>query len=189
VKSIENPISRKGEVVSQVVDNDVLIYDLKRNKAFCLNETSALIWQLCDGEKSVSQISEAVSNQLKSPFSDELVWLALDQLKKENLLENGEIIEAKFANLSRREVVRKIGFASMVALPVIASIVAPTAANAQSNCVAAGGMVGPTTFPNLGNSLTCLNNLIALCCSMTAASGSCTCTSPTGPCTGSFTCG
>jgi hypothetical protein len=63
---------------------------------------------------------------------EEVVWLALDQLKKENLLENGGEIPTKFSGMSRREVIRKVGLATAIALPVIAGLVAPTAAQAQS---------------------------------------------------------
>jgi hypothetical protein len=62
------------------------------------------------------------------------VWLALDQLKKEKLIANGAEVVSKFDGMSRREVIRKVGLGTMIALPVVASLVAPTAANAQSTC-------------------------------------------------------
>ena len=45
------PSTRKSDIVVQKTGEEVLIYDLKVDKAFCLNETSALIWQACDGKK------------------------------------------------------------------------------------------------------------------------------------------
>ena len=56
MKSINNPKGRHNDLVVQDSENEVLIYDLKLNKAYCLNETSALIWRLCDGTKSVAEI-------------------------------------------------------------------------------------------------------------------------------------
>jgi hypothetical protein len=51
------PHSRTKELVVQELKGELLIYDLSTNKAFCLNETSALVWQLCDGKSSISEIS------------------------------------------------------------------------------------------------------------------------------------
>lgn len=132
MKMNNTPLSRKENIVVQELENEILIYDLSENKALCLNETSALIWQLCDGNNSIAQISEKLSKKLNSSVSEDLVWLALDQLKKEKLITNGEEFTANFNGMNRREVIRKVGFASMIALPLVSSIIAPSAANAQS---------------------------------------------------------
>jgi hypothetical protein len=126
------PLSRKNDIVVQDLNGEVLIYDLKSNKAFCLNETSALVWQACDGTKSVSEISQAISNKLSEPANEDLVWLALDQLKQENLLDNSEEVVSNFAGMSRREAIRKVGLGTMIALPFVTGLIAPTAAMAQS---------------------------------------------------------
>ena len=84
--------SRSTEIIVQNLENEILIYDLKTNKAFCLNETSALIFQLCDGNKTVAQIKDLLSVKLKTQISEDLVWLALDGLKKNNLMENQECV-------------------------------------------------------------------------------------------------
>jgi hypothetical protein len=115
-----------------------LIYDINESKAFCLNKTSALIWQSCDGNKSVGEISESISQKLKSVVNEDIVWLALEQLKKENLLENKNEIEGKFTGVSRREAIRKIGLGSAVALPIVASLVVPTSTMAQASLLAPG---------------------------------------------------
>jgi hypothetical protein len=130
--SKNNPKARENELVVQELRDEVLIYDLTIHKAYCLNPTSAEIWNLCDGNNSVSDITKQLSKKLKQPLTDDLVWLALDQFKEDNLLSHNQEVEIKFDGLSRREVIKKVGFASMVALPVIASLVAPTAAMAQS---------------------------------------------------------
>lgn len=136
------PKARKENLVVQELDGEVLIYDLDKNKAFCLNETSTLVWQLCDGNKSVSEISETISRKFDLPANEDLVWLALDQLKKEKLIANGEEVVSGFAGMSRREVIKKVGFGTMIALPFVSSLVAPTAISAQST--ACTGMCGMT---------------------------------------------
>lgn len=127
------PQSRKQNIVVQNFDSETLIYDLTANKAFCLNQTSGAVWQLCDGTKSIAEIADLMSENLKMPVSEDFVWLAIGDLQKENLIEV-EISQPFFAGQSRREVIRKIGLASMIALPVISSLVAPRAVDAQSGC-------------------------------------------------------
>lgn len=128
------PVGRQQDVVVQEFYNEVLIYDLKANKAFSLNQSSALIWRLLDGSRTVSDIAGNLSGRFDSPVTEDFVWLALEQLKRDHLLENPFITTLPFNGLSRREVIRKVGFASLVALPIITSLVAPTAAHAQSSC-------------------------------------------------------
>lgn len=129
---IATPVSRKSDIVVQEFENEILIYDLNINKAFCLNQTSALIYQLCDGKHTIPEISDLMSVKLKTIVSEELVWLAINELKKNNLLENSKEISTSLQGISRREVAKKVGFASLIALPIISSVVAPNATMAAS---------------------------------------------------------
>ena len=132
------PLSRKENIVVQELDGEVLIYDLTENKAFCLNRTSALVWQSCDGKKTIAEINDLLGKQLNSQVNEDIVWLALDQLSKENLIQTDYKANEKFGGLSRREVIRKVGLASVIALPVVTSLVAPLAVHANSACVSGG---------------------------------------------------
>lgn len=126
------PLGRKEDLVIQKSGDEVLIYDLKTNKAISLNKTSALIWKSCDGEKSPHQIRLQLQKELSADISEDLVWFALEQLAKENLIDSNDDISLKFAGLSRREVIKKIGLGAAVSLPIIASLTAPAAIDAQS---------------------------------------------------------
>jgi hypothetical protein len=128
----QNPQSRKADILVVELDGEVLIYDQKINKAFNLNQTSALIWELCDGQKSLSEISRLLGEKLNAEVDDGLVWLALEQLRQENLIENEVALPESLAGLSRRQVIRKVGLAAAITLPFISSLVAPTAMHAQS---------------------------------------------------------
>lgn len=154
------PAGRKENIVVQELKGEILIYDLKINKAFCLNETSALIWQMCDGNNSIGDISRKLSKKLKAPVTEDFVWLAIDQFQKDNLLDESQEIETRFNGLSRREAIRKVGFASMIALPVISSLIAPTAAMAQSagSCPTFGQSCATTGSINSQGSC-CTNDL------------------------------
>ena len=147
------PIARKENIVIQQTDSETLIYDLKTNQAFCLNETSALVWKLCDGNRTVSDISDEMSKKMKTLISVDFVWLALSQLNKDGLLANNGEVNNHFSGLSRREVIRKVGFATVVALPVISSLVAPKAMMAQSSGL---GLFAPCTSDPQCTSLNCI---------------------------------
>ena len=138
MKKAANPLCRIENIVVQDIDGEVLIYDLIENKAFCLNRTSALVWQACDGNRTVAEITDWLGKQLNSTVSEDVVWLALDQLSKENLVQKEYRPNERFSGLSRREVIRKIGLTSVIALPLITSLVAPLAIHANSACVAGG---------------------------------------------------
>jgi hypothetical protein len=47
------PLARREKLVVQNLGDETLIYDLDENRAYCLNETAARVWQFCDGEKTV----------------------------------------------------------------------------------------------------------------------------------------
>jgi len=125
------PLARQNDIVVQKTNDETLIYDLKTNKAFCLNETSALVWELCDGKRTASKISDEMSVRFKTLVSDEFVWLALGQLNDEGLL-GGKAESGQRFDFSRRDVIKSVGYASIVALPMISVILAPKAVNAQS---------------------------------------------------------
>jgi len=173
------PLSRRENIVVQEYGNEILIYDLNINKAFNLNETSALVWQACDGNKTVNEISAQISSQLKSSVSEDFVWLALEQLKKENLIENKVDIEAPFEGLSRREIIRKVGFATLVALPIVSSLIAPTAVHAQSGICASGNCRCPNATPSTGN---CAGSTtpVTINCNTIGGTPTCDCVGPFG---------
>ncbi len=126
------PTARKLDLVVQEVPNEVLVFDLNTNKAHCLNKTAAMVWQNCDGTRSASQIAELVSTQAGGKVSEDLVWLAIDQLNDIDLLENK--IQPKFGGQSRRDVIKKVGLAAVIGLPIVASLAAPTSALASTSC-------------------------------------------------------
>lgn len=180
------PKARVENIVTQDIDGELLIYDLSVNKALCLNETAKTVWQACDGKTTFDDFRR----KSNPDFSDELIWLTLEKLKQDSLFDKNEGITPNFNGLSRREVVKKIGFTSMIAMPIIASIVAPSAIHAQSGATCEGpcvldGDIVECTFGNIG-SQACVDNLTNRCCIMMAVSGSCACNN--GICSGSITC-
>jgi hypothetical protein len=139
---LHGPVSRTANIIVKELDNEVLLYDLSLHKAYCLNQTSALVFQFCDGTNSVAEISDLMSKELKTLVSEDLVWLALKQLKRQNLLENAEESTHQVAGLSRRELLKKARLSSMVMLPLIVSVIAPTVVMAAS-CIPSKSACGP----------------------------------------------
>ena len=142
MQNTKNPQVRDGGLVVQEMPNEVLIYDLNTNKAHCLNDTAAVVWRACDGTNSVADIVKNFEKNGGGKVTEDFVWLAIDQLNESGLLQPGTF--SRFAGHSRRDVLKKIGLASIVALPVIASLAAPQNALASSSCACAIGGGGNT---------------------------------------------
>ena len=145
------PVARKNGLVVQEMPEEVLIYDLDTNKAHCLNNTAAFVWKSCNGNNSVADIAKMFESDTGNSVQEDFVWLAIEQLNDKNLLK-GNLTPA-FKGRSRRDVIKKIGFASMIALPIVASLAAPTSVLAANSCqcVNPGQCTPQTGCPSTAN--------------------------------------
>lgn len=133
-----SPVARTESLIVKEVDGETLVYDLKTDKAHCLNDTAARVWKNCDGRKTVSEISETLSAESNTDIKDEVVWLALDQLEKFKLLAEAPARPGFLAGMTRRQMVARLGIAA-IAIPSIVSIVSPVAL-AASSCIPQGSV-------------------------------------------------
>lgn len=124
------PLARRRGLVVKEVGNEVLVYDTERDRAHCLNETAALVWNLCDGRHDAMAIAQAMEKELNVTIDEKVVLFALTQLGRDNLLEHQLVTPT--VGMSRRQMMRTLGVATAVALPLVTSIVAPTAVQAAS---------------------------------------------------------
>jgi hypothetical protein len=130
------PAQHKDAIV-RPLSEEFLVYDKETSQAHCLNRTATDVWKLCDGKITVAEIIQKLDRKSKSPVDERIVWMALRQLQKSGLLV-GRILSSKEKNiLSRRALVKKMGVAAALALPVVTSILVPTAAQAVS-CLHSG---------------------------------------------------
>lgn len=120
------PAARRHDLVTRQIPGELLIYDLTRHRAFCLNKTSAFIWKKCNGKRSVSELAAELQKHYQSPVDERVVWLALDQLEKSKLLSVNATGSQSRSGISRRTLLRA-GIVTAVTLPVITMISAPTA--------------------------------------------------------------
>ncbi len=125
------PRAREDGLIVEELPDEVLVYDVKRHQAHCLNQTAAVVWKRCDGRSTVPEITKSLERELKAPVGEDVVWLALDRLEKNHLLDGPAAVRT--GGISRRQAM-KLGLAAVVALPLVMSIVSPTAAQTAS-CV------------------------------------------------------
>ncbi|MCZ7575070.1 MAG: PqqD family protein [Ardenticatenaceae bacterium] len=136
---------------------EVLVYDLDRHEAHCLNETAARVWQHCDGASTVGEVARRLGQALCAPVDERVVWYALGQLERFRLLQDRVALPADLARISRRELVRRLGLAAAVAVPLIISVAAPPPAAAASGCLGPGAICSANNqcCSNLCNSGIC----------------------------------
>ena len=144
------PHARRERLVIQELPDEVLVYDLDSDKAHCLNQTSAFIWRQCDGHSTLAEARSKFEAQFGTAVDDSLVWLAVNQLEKFNLLAGRVNRPDGMKRISRRAVMQAMGLAAVVSVPLITTIVAPVG-HAQASCVAIGA-------PCSGNGNCCSNN-------------------------------
>jgi hypothetical protein len=147
------PKTRAEGLIVEELDDEVLVYDIDRNRAHCLNSTAGRIWKLCNGRRTVGDIARQLDTEIHKRegitrlehdihnivATEELVWLALAQLSRDHLLAE-ELPAPRITSISRREALRRVGIGAAIAVPIVASITAPTAVQAgtcghtNSNC-------------------------------------------------------
>ena len=142
------PQSRSTDLVIQTVGNETLVYDLRSKQAHCLNETAAFVWSKCNGELSV----EDIASFLAGATASSLAQIAILQLSERNHLK--EPVPRPSCGWDRREMLKKIGAISVIAVPMIASIVAPPQALGSLSCLCASnaecGVCGTTHCNTVG---------------------------------------
>src|ERR1044071_4757712 len=95
MESSSYPRARTDRLVIKELPNEVLVYDLERDRAHCLNTTAAIVWKACDGSTTPEEMAaqllkvNAVRGSLSTARqeSESLVWNALHQLRRGHLLE------------------------------------------------------------------------------------------------------
>ncbi len=141
------PLARRQGLVIQELSDEVLVYDLQRDKAHCLNQTAALVWKKCDGKKNISELSQALAEELGVLAEQDVVWLAVEQLSKAHLLSEKVTRNSPEKSLSRRQLMKRLGVMAAGSLPVITTILSPQSVQAAT-CANIGQVCsGPGSLP------------------------------------------
>ena len=124
------PRARRSDLVVQRSGDETLIYDLIANEAKCLSSSAAFIWDRCDGIRSAAEHAAEFTHETNKSVPEEFILLAFDELSRHGLLL--EMSAGAVNGVSRRQMIKKVGLASMAVLPLVASIVAPLSVHAQT---------------------------------------------------------
>ena len=139
----DGPLARRDGLVVKTVGDEMLVYDLERARAHSLDALAAAIWRQCDGRRPAAALAAAVRAETGAPVTAAAVEYGLAALGRARLLAG----ERPVPGPTRRQVLARIGTAA--AIPLVLSITAPTAAQAQSlpplsACATPGQICGST---------------------------------------------
>ncbi|MGB7053001.1 MAG: PqqD family protein [Acidimicrobiales bacterium] len=58
-------VGRRDRVMSQQVEGDAVLLDIESGEYFALNDVGGLVWDLCDGSRSVADVAELISAEFE----------------------------------------------------------------------------------------------------------------------------
>ena len=127
------PHARSERLVVEEVGGELLVYDLERDQAHCLNAETSFVWRNADGNRSVSQLVEIAGQHFRNDIDEATVLSALESLSDAHLLAHPVSRAADADRQSRRQMIKRVSLAGgIAAAAAITSIAAPTPADAQS---------------------------------------------------------
>lgn len=147
------PQKRYEGLVAQDIGSETIVYDEKRSHVHRLNHAAALVWSHCDGQRTVADLAAVLQAEAdlqadtEIAVSESVVWLALERLEKEHLLQGKLARPENMPRVTRRDILKKGALAGGLALllPVVQSMAAPTPAMALSaGCATRGQVYSPT---------------------------------------------
>ena len=129
------PRAKRDGLLSEQLEDELIVYDRERDRAHCLNRTAALVWRHADGERTIADLAAILRAQLDPVADENLVWHALDHLNGANLLEEPPLRSTDEMRASRRQFISKVGLVGVASLllPAVTSVAAPKPAQAQSS--------------------------------------------------------
>jgi hypothetical protein len=135
------PLARSTDLVIEALGEELLIFDSVHQRAHSLNPAAAAVFRAADGTRTPHELAT------QAGLDEDATLLAIADLERCHLLAG----HATGPAISRRVALRKAALAGAgigVAIPVIRSITAPSAALAASACIATsrtgdGGCLAP----------------------------------------------
>src|SRR5947209_8059270 len=103
------PVARKDKLTVREMPDEMLVYDLERHKAHCLNRAATLVWKHCDGGHDAAALAAVLGRQLNlaAGAAGAAARLALEQLSRRNLLQEAVAPAKEDERLTRRAALRK----------------------------------------------------------------------------------
>jgi pyrroloquinoline quinone biosynthesis protein D len=79
--------AQAGGFFIEEMDGEVLLYKTGTHKAVYLNETAALVWKLCDGERTVGDIAKLLADSFPNCGTlEQDVQKAMETLLREGVI-------------------------------------------------------------------------------------------------------
>ena len=154
------PLARRDGLLIRELPGELLVYERDEHRAHCLNGTAAVVFKNADGTRTVTDLALLVAPPGEQAEGRAVVAEALARLAEAGLLEG----DPAATGWSRRDVVRRVGIGAAILLPAVASVVAPTPAEAAVTCVS------DCSQQKDGTACNCYGEPI---CDATCISGSC----------------
>jgi Coenzyme PQQ synthesis protein D (PqqD) len=131
---------KQRKLIARKIGDELLLFDEETNTAHCLNGIAGDLWMACEREGSAVEVTEVLCPRWPD-IEEEVVAASLSKLAAASLLE--ETTAQENISQGRRQLIRKLGFAAAVALPiVVTSVLIPPAAAAASPCGGLGSLCG-----------------------------------------------
>jgi len=73
------PAAPKGDIFAENLPEEVILYDETNNKVHCLGKTAAVVWESCDGTRTVDDLAQIVRTRFGAPADCKVVLQALKE--------------------------------------------------------------------------------------------------------------
>ena len=122
------PVVRSAGLLESQIGDELVLYDVERDRAHALNPAALTMWRACDGSVDVAELARRLT------VDQDAIWFAFRELDRLGLLASPLPPEADERRMGRREMLRKIavGGAIGLAVPTIISVVAADPAAAAT---------------------------------------------------------
>ena len=143
------PRAKRDGVLSEQIDDELIVYDQQSNRGHCLNRTAGLVWRHADGDRTIADLAAILRADLDPVADEDLVWHALDRLSAAHLLEEPPRRPVDEMRASRRRFIAKVGLVGVATLllPVVTSVASPSSAQALvCSCGSSGTGGGISTL-------------------------------------------
>jgi hypothetical protein len=111
-------------------EGELLVLRQSTQEAHALNQTAAIVFDLCDGATTRVAMAAEVARRTGLPTEVSIVDLALNELVEAGLV---ELDEGACPEITRRSLIRRLALpvAAVAMLPVVETVLMPTVSSGQ----------------------------------------------------------
>jgi hypothetical protein len=138
------PVAKRDGLLSEDLEEELIVYDQDLHRGHCLNRTAALVWRHADGQRTIADLVAILQAELDPVADENLVWHALDTLNAAHLLEDPQPRSKDEMRASRRRFISKVGVVGVATLllPLVTSVVPPRPVQAGNGSGSSSGSSG-----------------------------------------------